>query len=545
MRRFAVVVLALVLAAGVAGPAPAHKERPAVFPDGTGSVPAYRPMVADPHLVVCAGDSKRRIGRIADAPLRQSNEALLAECRFRNVQDAVDGVTTAGTTIYILPGVYREGPYRTEPACSEAAGGDEPLSYQQQRECPHAQNLIGIFGDEDDDGVRECNGRLCNLQIEGTGASPGDVLIHGGFDSAGEFEKLNGIRADRADGVYFKNFTVELFEFNALYILETDGFVIDDVVGRYNDEYAFLTFAVDHGLYESCEGYGNGDSAIYPGSASDVNSDRQGAGITRWAVEIRNCRSHHNTLGYSGTAGNSVYAHDNELFANSAGMATDSLFPGHPGLPQDHAWFTDNRIYSNNVNYYPNVREGGACTRRPADRGYERGTVCPTVPVPVGTGMVIAGGNDNLFENNTIYDNWRHAFLQLSVPAFLREETSPERQFDTSHRNEYLDNALDVAPDGSYRPNGDPNVWWDDQGVGNCWEGNTSPDGPITSNALFGLPDCTTRSGTGPYAPFAAAPNPAKSAEVGPCATYDRYENPDPPLCPWTQGPARPEWGAG
>src|SRR5215208_6698634 len=78
MRRFAVVLLALVLAAGIAGPAPAHKERPAVFPDGTGSVPAYRPMVADPHLVVCAGDSKRRIGRIADAALRQSNEALLA-----------------------------------------------------------------------------------------------------------------------------------------------------------------------------------------------------------------------------------------------------------------------------------------------------------------------------------------------------------------------------------------------------------------------------------------------------------------------------------
>ncbi|MEU7702940.1 hypothetical protein, partial [Streptomyces sp. NPDC039028] len=30
----------------------------------------------------------------------------------------------------------------------------------------------------------------------------------------------------------------------------------------------------DHGLYKNCESYGNGDSGIYPGSASDINDGR-------------------------------------------------------------------------------------------------------------------------------------------------------------------------------------------------------------------------------------------------------------------------------
>jgi hypothetical protein len=544
--RSLVVLLAVVLGAVVAAPAAGHNEREAVFPDGSGSVPQYRPMIADPHLVVCSRESARRIARIDDTSLRKANQALFPECRFNHIQDAVNAVTQPNTTIYVLPGEYREDPYRAEPECAEQfeepeGGGTPIMSYEEQRDCPHAQNLIGIFGDTDDDGQRECNGPLCGLQLEGTGERPGDVLIHGGFDEHGEFEKLNGFRADRADGVYFKNFTVELFEFNSLYVIETDGFVIDEVVGRWNDEYAFLTFAVDHGLYTNCEGYGNGDSAIYPGSASDVNSDKEGAGITRWAVEIRGCSSHHNLLGYSGTAGNSVYAHDNEFFANSTGVSMDSLFPDHPGLPQDHAWFENNRIYSNNVNYFPNVQEGGVCRRPPAERGYEQGTVCPNFPAPVGSGILVAGGNDNLFERNRMWDNWRHAFVQFNVPAFLREETDPERQFDTSHRNEYLDNVLDVAADGSIQRNGDPNVWWDDQGVGNCWEGNTTADGPMTSNALFGLPDCRRRSGTGRYRPFAEVPNPVKSAEIAPCATYDRHDNPDPPGCPWMKTPSRPQ----
>jgi hypothetical protein len=549
----AAAVLAVAAAALAPSTALAHEERETEFPDGSGSVPEYRPMVAEPNLVVCKPDSARHISRIRDRSLRRANLDLLSKCRFRHIQAAVDAVSERDTTIYVLPGTYREEPSRPQPDCAEEfeegdGRGAPVMTYEEQRSCPHAQNLIGIFGDDNpEDDERACDAPVCGLQLEGTGERPEDVVIDGGFDSEGDFVKLNGIRADRADGVYFKNFTVQLFEFNSLYVIETDGFVIDDVVGRWNDEYGFLTFAVDHGLYKNCEAYGNGDSGIYPGSASDVNSSNEDPPpLERWAVEIKGCHSHHNTLGYSGTAGNSVYAHDNVFTDNAAGAAMDSLFPDHPGLPQDHAWFENNRIFANNENYYERYVHSGVCDRKPAERGYENGTVCPVVPVPVGTGTVVAGGNHNLFRANDVFDNWRAGFMLFHVPAALRGEEDPEKQFDTSHHNQYRDNRLGFGPDGLTQPNG-IDQWWDDQGEGNCWQGNVSATGEVTSNSLHpvgdgastGLPDCDSG---GSWA-FPTAPNPAKSAQIAPCATYDR-DDPvlrDPPGCSWLDSPSRPE----
>lgn len=544
----AALVLSLVASSGIAF---GHAERDAFFPDGTGSVPKYRPMVAEPNLVVCAPDSRRRIMEIEDRELRTINLKLAAKCDYRNLQDAVFDVAARGTTIYMLPGVYEEVPYRGQPKCAERLAEDDDgpgapvLTYEEQLRCPHAQNLIGIFGDnKPSDDKRECNAPVCDLQIEGTGQDPEDVLITGGFTKDGEWMKLNGIRGDRADGLYLKNFTIELFEFNAVYILETDGFVIDDVVARYNDEYGFLTFAVDHGVYKNCDGYNNGDSLIYPGSASDVNSDSEDyTQKKRWAIEIYNCKSHHNALGYSGTAGNSVYAHDNEFYANQTGVVTDSIFAGHPGLPQDHAWFTDNKIYSNNTNYTEEFVQSGICDKKPAERGYKpppgkpkwSGTVCPVVPAPVGAGLVIAGGNWNLLQSNRVWDNWRAGYMLFSVPAAIREE--PEQGFDTSHFNKYVNNIMGIAPNGAPDLNG-LDWWWDDQGEGNCWENNKGVDGGVTSNTMYptGLPDCESGGSYG------IPNNPYKSGQIAACALYDRDDEffRDPPGCPFFDTPEEP-----
>lgn len=535
------------------GPALGHAEREAFFPDGSGRVPKYRPMIAEPNLVVCAPESRDRIGKISDPKLRSDNLRLLARCDFRNIQDAVFAVKKKGTTIYVLPGVYKENPYRAQPKCAEGlpgSGEDEGapiLSYEQQLLCPHAQNLIGIFGDiNPNDDKRECNAPVCNLQIEGTGAKPGDVLITGGFNKDGNWMKLNGIRGDRSDGLYLRNFTIELFEFNAVYVLEADGFVIDKVVARYNDEYGFLTFAVDHGVYKNCDGYNNGDSLIYPGSASDVNSEEQSySQKKRWAIEIFNCRSHHNALGYSGTAGDSVYAHDNRFYENQTGMTTDSIYPGHPGLPQNHAWFKDNLIYSNNHNYTEEFVHSGICDKPPAERGYKpppgkpktSGTVCPVVPAPVGAGVVIAGGNWNLLQDNRVWDNWRAGFMLFSVPALIREETDPSKAWDTSHFNKFFRNVMGLAPGGKNDLNG-VDFWWDDQGEGNCWEKNLGVDETVTSNTMYptGLPDCES-GGSLPI-----PNNPIKSGQLAPCATYDRSDPVfrDPPGCDFFDTPQEP-----
>jgi putative cell wall-binding protein len=518
------------------GTAAGHAEREASFPDGTGQTPSL--LLAGPTLLVCKANSPQLFSTLPTS-VRQRNERLHAQCMesgFRHIQAAVDAVTTPNTRILVLPGVYKEEPSRRASAagCGELEGGGngdgrgtpEILSYEEQRACPHVQNLIAIFGDSDGD--RACDLPQCGLQIEGTGSAPTDVIIDG------EFRVLNGIRADRVDGVRFHNFTVQRFEFNALYVMETDGFLIHRVLGRWNDEYAFLTFAVDHGRYEQCEGYGNGDSAIYPGSASDIHADLGLEEADRYAVEISNCRGHHNALGYSGTAGNAVHVRDSVFDHNQTGIATDSLFPDHPGLPQDHAFFERNRIFSNNRAYVDYVHDG-TCDAPFIERGYEHGIVCPVIPVPIGTGLFIAGGNYNRIERNEFYDNWRSGTNQIYVPAAARNE--PENEGDTSHFNRYRGNRMGYAPGAVLQPNG-LDFWWDDQGEGNCWQDNESNSGEITHNAWDprGLPDCD--SGGSENLPI----NPIKTSQIASCAAYSRDGNnlERDPNCDFFRHPERP-----
>lgn len=499
-RRTSIVALAAALIALVAEPAGGHAERPSRFPNEPGVVPTYR--TTGPELVVCADDSAERIQDLSEAA-RVHNEQLLTRCAFDSIQDAVNAVAEQGSRILILPGVYTEEKYAGPPegACADKDRGI--LSYAEQFECPHAQNLIAIFGDGNDD--YECDLPVCRLQIEGTGDDPGDVLIDN------RWAKLNAIRADRADGVYFRNFTVQKSEFNALYVIETDGFVIDRVVGRWNYEYGFLTFSSDHGLYVDCEAYGNGDSGLYPGSAADLHGARP-------SIEITGCDSHHNALGYSGTAGNSTYVHDNRFHHNTTGVAMDSLFPDHPGLPQDSSTFTRNLIYSNNEDYYRYWRDG-TC-RQPLEQvPWEQGVVCPVVPVPIGTGLILAGGNNNLYSRNWIWDNWRFGTMQFGVPASLREEEDLTKEFDTSHYNRYLDNRMGSSPDGPGPRNG-IDFWWDGQGTGNCWGENQAPPGrEITSDPPL-LPDC------GQQPTFVGLPVSPKQVLLLPCAFSDP-RNPD------------------
>jgi hypothetical protein len=519
LRTLLAVPLALAALLAGAAPALAHDEREVEFPDGTHGVPEYR--AQEPDLLVCKTDEADFAARTADfpEPLRVRNEELFRRCvaeGYRHLQQAVDAVPGPGTTIAILPGVYREEPYRAAPTgdCAELEAPTarfgvteyQVLSYEQQLSCPHNQNLVAVLGIED-------------LQIEGTGADPSDVVLDAGFS------KLNALRADLAHGIYLYNFTAQQTLFNAVYVLATDGFVIDRLIGRWNEEYGFLTFATDNGLYTDCEAYGNGDSGIYPGSASDINSGVDGYEVDRYAIEITGCRAHHNMVGYSGTGGNSVWAHGNEFDHNQAGASMDSVFPGHPGLPQNHALFEDNLIHTNNQNYYHHVSDG-TCARPVAERGYAEGVVCPAVSMPPGTGVITAGGNWNLFRDNHVYGHQRAGFYLTSAPAFLREESALGKQADTSHHNRYAGNVLGRAEDGTVRPN-KLDVWWDGQGQGNCWQSDAGASSPPV------LPRCGGEPGELSGGSHRLVGEPFKMASQLVCADYDVGAARVPAGCDW------------
>lgn len=515
MRKIATIV---VLTSGLllsGGTAFAHEERPVTLPDGTGTVPVLRP--GEPDLLVCKTDKadfERRIAKFPDE-LKARNLDLFAKCQqkgVRHLQEAVDQVDRPGMTIAILPGLYREEPSQPAPtgACAQlparwSTWGYQILSFEQQRQCPHNQNLVAILGKKD-------------LQIEGTGADPLDVVIDA------EYRKLNAVRADRTNGIYFRNFTAQRTTFNSLYVLETDGFVIDRVLTRWNDEYGFLTFASDHGLYTDCEAYGNGDGGLYPGSASNLN-DGRGHDVPRYAIEIRRCRSHDNALGYSGTAGDSMWVHDNEFYDNMVGATMDSLWPSHPGLPQNHAKFENNKIYDNNRDYYRYTRDG-TCAKPPAERGYERGVVCSQVGVPAGTGILVAGGNYNVFRNNRVWGHRRAAFHLFGVPAFIRGENDLAKQADTSDYNRYEGNVFGVSPTGERRPNG-LDVWWDGQGTGNCWQGDTGASSPAV------LPVCAATAPALSGGANRLLAEPVKLIKLYLCADFSASQARLPTGCDW------------
>lgn len=526
MHLAGTVVVAI---AASASPAAAHLERSTEFPDPAyGSVPEYR--ATGPSLVVCAKGSARRISRY-EGKLARRNKRLLKRCRFDSIQAAVDAARS-GYRILILPGRYTEPASRVAPVddrrCADdyevthaedgSAGTEEHPSrvptYEHHLRCPNAHNLIAIVGDTDGD--RVCD-RLCDLQMEGTGRTPGAVLI------IGDRKRRDVIRADRADGIVIRNLTVEQAGFNGIDVVETDGYRLDRILTRWNQAYGILSFTSDHGLYDSIRAHGNGDSGVYPGSAPEGE-------CKRYSTELRNIDSHHNLSGYSGTAGNSAWIHDSRFHHNATGISTDSAVPNHPGFPQDCARIEDNDVYSNNYDVYDDEHDRYCAETRFEER--RRKYVCPLFVQPLGTGLVIFGGNYNLVRNNRFWDNWRDGIRLIWVPAPIREEMDPAKLYDTSHGNQFIANSFGVDPDGKRDPNG-LDVFWDDQGKENCWEGNATYPGERFKTSPATLPTCpgspVIRPGTNPH------------PEEPLCAAGWSPENPNPPGCGFVVMPPEPQ----
>ncbi len=532
MRRIAPLPLLLLLVAVVVpGTATAHPERTSVFPDHTkGKRPQLRS--SGTARVVCKPDSARRIRRAfrgkRRAAQRDKRLALLKRCRYRHIQAAVNA-SRSRNRVLVMPGVYREEPSRRVPYNDPKCSGDgywEPTgdghgdngqvpTYRFQHDCPNSRNLIAIIGDSLADRDLSCD-RRCGLQIQGMGRRPSDVLV------VGDRLKKDVFRADRADGVVIHNLAAEQAAFNNFDVVETNGFRLSRLVGRWGQNYGILTFASDNGLYERITAYGNGDSGIYPGSGPEGHCKRYG-------IEIRRVNSYGNVLGYSGTAGNGTSTHDSKFHHNSAGISDDSFASGHPGMPQDCSKWTRNEINSNNVNYFQ--RNRAECLKPFQNR--RRALVCPQFQVPVGSGIILYGANRNRVSQNRIWDNWRSGVRLFWVPASIRGDADPAKQYDTSNGNRFTRNVMGVAPSSKRDPNGE-DFFWDEQGFRNCWEGNRAAKGRRITSDPAKLPTCASGGSR------SRDSNINKSIAEVPCGSWNPRTNPDPPGCTWFKTPPEP-----
>jgi hypothetical protein len=598
--------LAAVATATLAAPALAHIERTAYWPDpradhtvkpaAGGKVPKVRSLSsalkrkpAGRTRVVCQANSlrlakrdirkarrrgyrvrpsqpKRKISAKQARKLRRINRKLARRCHFRSLQTAVNR-SHNNDRIVLMPGIYRERrsrkvpslPEQCEPYRTTSEKGKGAVSYEYHYRCPNAQNLVAVIGRAlgpgqdpptsptgrpDPHGIPNLGPCIrCNLQIEGSGATPDAVVLDAGRVASGNGAPLGSVKdvalkADRADGFVIRNFTVRHAAEHDVYILETDGYVQDRMKFMYAGEYGSLMFTSDHGLTKNCDAAGSGDSGIYPGGAPDTGAQRDPQFYPRRRLnqEIRRCDIHHNNMATSGTMGNAVHIHHNEIYDNASGLVTDSFYAGgHPGFPQDSTVYEHNNVHGNNFDVYGPSSDVKSIT-----------------PVPIGVGVLIAGGNNDVIRRNRIYDNWRRGTMLLAVPDAIScapnpdagsPPCTPKGLSSTSNNNLVRDNLMGRTPSGAPAPNG-VDFWWDEfpGNTGNCWYPNTGsagtvasitsdpppPPAPGTTVPGFLPQDCGSPANVG-------LGDPAKEAMLLDCAA-----NGNDGVCEWYQPPARP-----
>ncbi|MEA2179114.1 MAG: hypothetical protein QOG77_2411, partial [Solirubrobacteraceae bacterium] len=304
--------------------------------------------------------------------LRGINRKLVKRCAYQSIQTAVTA-SRNNDRVVVMPGLYTEPKSRAaktnDPACDKykitnEKGSSGAVSYAYQVNCPNDQNLVAVLGRkvgagsdpqpplEDRHGIPNLGPCIrCNLQIEGSGVSADDVIVDAGRVRSGDkgprkSVKDVGIRVDRADGFALRNLKVRHAREHDIYILESDGYMLDRFKTYWGGEYGVLTFVEDHGVMRNCEAAGSGDSGLYPGAGAEAGAPRREGEPFRYTQRIHHCDSHRNSSGYSGTDGNSTHVDHNNFYDNALGFTTDVFTaPGHPGFPQDSDLVEFNNFY--------------------------------------------------------------------------------------------------------------------------------------------------------------------------------------------------------
>ena len=113
----------------------------------------------------------------------------------------------------------------------------------------------------------------CNLQIEGSGAKPEDVILDAGMDykGTGPEARPSGhakdvvLRADRADGFVGRNMLMRGAHEHGFYTEETDGVLLDRTKFFWNADYGHLAFTSDHQLVQELRRHGRRRRRDLPG----------------------------------------------------------------------------------------------------------------------------------------------------------------------------------------------------------------------------------------------------------------------------------------
>jgi hypothetical protein len=206
---------------------------------------------------------------------------------------------------------------------------------------------------------------VCNAGVTIRGEDRNTTILDG------QSKLANGVVV-LADNVVIENMTAHNYVGNGFYWTGQNGYRGSYLTAYDNGIYGIYAFGSTHGEFNDSYASGNPDSGFYIGQCFPCD-----AIITR-------VHSEWNGLGYSGTnAGGNLVLENSEWDMNSAGIVPNTL--DSEGLPPQRGAAIINNYAHNN--------------------GNEKAPYRTWAHIPLGTGILIAGGDKDYVAYNKVVDN--------------------------------------------------------------------------------------------------------------------------------------------
>jgi hypothetical protein len=222
------------------------------------------------------------------------------------------------------------------------------------------------------------------LKLVGDPKHPDKVVI----DSRGVkgVRAQNGVQIFKADHVTVKGFYARYYKGNGFFALSVDGYKLTRLLAGHGGAYGVYAFDSKGGTMSRSEAFYNNDSGFYVGQTKPVKGPHARTLVTH-------VKSWGNVLGFSGTNMRYVTVTKSKWFNNGLGIVPNALKSERYPPAADNV-ITGNDVFWNNFDYFhsaPFKLKPGATD----DLAY-----------PVGTGVLVFGGQRNIITGNRIWGNW-------------------------------------------------------------------------------------------------------------------------------------------
>ncbi|HEX8997146.1 MAG TPA: right-handed parallel beta-helix repeat-containing protein [Ktedonobacterales bacterium] len=213
--------------------------------------------------------------------------------------------------------------------------------------------------------------KVCSADLTIRGADRNTTVLDGQSKLTNGFYVL-------ADNVIIENMTAHHYVGNGFYWAYQTGYRGSYLTAYDNGDYGIYSFGSRHGEFDHSYASGSPDSGFYIGQCFPCDAI------------ITNVKSEWNGLGYSGTnAGGNLLIENSEWDRNSAGIVPNTL-DSEQGAPERGATLIGNYVH---------------------DNGNTKAPYTVWAHIPLGTGILVPGGDKNYIAHNRVVNNPDYGIL--------------------------------------------------------------------------------------------------------------------------------------